>query len=171
MIVINEIEDAIFDWVKQYSELADENILWLNQNIPQPSLPYITLNFLTPFNKTGRDNIDYEESETKFYLRGDRFFVISLQIYGSDSPNIMLKLQRALSLPETIEYWKSKNLAVSIVPLVADTSFVLDTLVEKRQSMDIQFYTTDNIESTISRIEKTEIDYDVSGNAGQIIVN
>jgi len=177
MIVITEIQDKIFDWVNAYSGINIDpvenakHITWARQKMPQTRLPSIILSFITGFNSIGQDNYIYKEDDEKYSIEGHRQFTISIQVHGSNSFDIITKLNKSLKLPEVLAFFKEKNMGIGNVATVDPIPAVLETEFEERYVMDILFYTTDEQVSSASLIEHVKSSYDISGKTGDVNIN
>ena len=93
----DDIECAIHEWVTETLNLGEDRAIWENQNIPQPSYPYVSLLKSGP-RMFGRDEVRVQTDlgaalgeETELRTQGPREFTLTVQVHvgsldGEDCP-------------------------------------------------------------------------------------
>lgn len=262
MIDIEKLKDGLYDWANSYN-LKSANVIFQNEDAGQPDVPYITLDFLTGFNRISQhdDNrynllssivldadfvalnkinlkvdgvamtevdfaIDHDttaqnlinqiladfnqvsfisntadfrsltfthETDGKsiaimdiditggisqpgatvdesdgFNIAGIRVFTLNITSYGLEAFNMLSNLQVSLGIPDVIEDFRALGLAINNAPDINDVTTLLETVFEKRYSMDIGF----NIASNFMFSDGTIIeDVDIQGQLNNLTVN
>lgn len=144
MINWTDIENKLYTWVSQISEI---NVIWANQNAPQPEAPYITLNIISINKVGGFDDLRYENGN--FNRCGLRRITLSIQVYGKEGLTILTKLKDSLET-FNVEQLLKEDTQIGIMDAtdINDTTIFLDTIYEVRYSMDVMFYIPNNVEIT-----------------------
>jgi len=166
MIDWESIDSALFDWVQtSFDGIGEEvslnngQIIWANQNIPQPAYPYITLRRDSLIRLGGRDEIRQsvdmsqpQGQEVALETVGVREFTLTLNAFvdeqtGANNPNcdaiyLLSVLQSSLSQQSIIEAFCLSGIAVVEELAVTDLSEVVNGLFISRASMGVRFRTT-----------------------------
>lgn len=168
------IEDGIFDMVVAALDLSDEQVIWGNQDIPQPGYPYVSmLKIAGPSGEyDGRPEVRVEDTadageESRQISYMPVLFTVSFSAHvdekaGAYDPRLnaihmMSKLQASLTLLSV-----QTALAQSGLSWVRDEG-VLDTSVEanatwlSRATLDVIFRTASVIEERDTIIEQVEL--------------
>jgi len=160
------IECALFDWVNLSFDgstndvsLDTGQIVWKDQNIPQPVYPYIALKKNSVIRVGGKDEIRTSTDLTKpqgqeiaLTTNGVREFTLGIEAFvdeqaGANKPNcdamyMLSILQGSLSQQTTQETFCLAGLSVIEELAVVDLSEVVNGRFISRASMDVRFRTT-----------------------------
>jgi len=154
------IRKALVAAVQSATELTcveeEENI----QNVPRPTLPYVSFKIITPGIKTSDDSIEYV-SGTTFNRGGQRRMTVSFHCYAPSSDaayKYMGLWQASLEMKAIQEALRKKGIAVWTIGNVADLSKLLNTGYEKRTHMDVQFGISSNLTEDLGAIETAKVD-------------
>jgi hypothetical protein len=162
MIDWKMIECAVFDWA--LSKFEDRNleptqVVWANQNIPQPAYPYLTLKRDSLVRTSAADEVrtstdltQEEGQEIALETYGVREFTLTINAFvdeetGSTDPNcdamaMLSLLQVSLSQLSTQELFCLAGLAVIEELAVVDLSQVVNAEFISRAALDIRFRVT-----------------------------
>lgn len=163
-----DIKAALYTWVASETGLTT---IWSDQNAPQPATPYITLKIISgPVKIGGSDSIVWDVASQSFFLGGQRQFTLSIQSFGAGGLQAMSDLLTSTENPDVITASFSDNgVAVANTPSVTDLTQMLSTTFEERQSMDVMFYTMDNKTLTMTYIESTELNMELTTDRGNLV--
>lgn len=158
------IMDTIFDWIKDnvepswFSTQVENHIIWADQSGTQPKSPFITLKIISGPTEVGStDDLIYDEENETVKIDGLRSITVSIQAFGGKSNEILAQLQASLQFPNVNDYFRSKGLSAYDNSSISDISTPLDTIFEKRSTMDVLFYVPFEFETTIETIEEVEV--------------
>lgn len=161
---LKKVQTDIFDWVRDYSisdcfpSLVENHIIWADQNGTQPKPPYITLKIVSGPTEVGiTDDLDFDESDLKFKIDGLRTMTVSIQAFGSESLQILARLQSSLQFPEVHEYFRSKGLSAYDNTGITDVTTALETIFEQRNTMDVFFYVPYEFETSSPSIASVQV--------------
>lgn len=160
------IQCAVFDWVNLSFDgettdvsLNRNQIIWKDQNIPQPAYPYVTLKKDSVIRSGARDEIrtstdlaQPQGQEVALTTNGVREFTLEIQAFvdeqaGANNPNcdamyMISILQGSLSQQMTQEGFCLAGLSIIEELAVTDLSEVVNGRFISRASMDVRFRTT-----------------------------
>lgn len=156
-ITYTQIQDIIWDWVDAYSTdyegvpSVKYPVIWAEQSGPQPTGRFITLKIIsfTPTEIT--NNYDYKDGEYQYYKNVS--ITLSINAYGGNAIHILQQIDNSLILPETREYFRSAHLTQYDSSDVEDLTVLLNSNFENRANLDVQFYCTRTITSSVGWIE------------------
>lgn len=139
--------------------LPQQDVIWQDQNSPQPDIPYVTLKIIQGPNQIGiDDSMDYNSGTPDNYsLEGMDAWTLNVQTYGEDSLQIINEFKVFLQDPELTEFINSKEITFLKPEGIIDVTILLETTFESRHSLDLIVYTKHASISNVSIIEDIEI--------------
>lgn len=170
-INLKTLRDGLYDFI--YSAIqsnGDEvSVIWRDQNAPQPDPPYITLKLISgPIQIGSIDDMQWDDDIGKFVVSGMRGFTLSVASYGSDSMDMLTRLQFALQMPENEESLDDIGIGINNELSILDLAEIRNVGFEQRSVMDIAFHSVFRIESTTQNIQKVEIEGEFLKEIGSI---
>jgi len=163
------IENVIHFWM---SESTGLKTIWQNQDAPQPTWPYATLNVIAGPLKVGQDGVRYEidGDNLNACYNGMREFTVSCQVDGgprgkceTEAREFLTAAQFALGLPKYRDRFREVELSVvdDNGPVQSFDLVVGETWIT-RSTLDIRFYTAANlIETGADWFNEVEISSDM----------
>lgn len=149
------IRDAIFDWLHASLngtlEEGDANeipVIRSEDNQVRPKTGFVEYKFLTSFLKIGRDEVIYDEDNTTFKVRGQREFVVTINVISSKDPDQpsynkaaewAAEIMGSVDRPSICDILVAAGLSVRDDDAFTDASVFLDTDHEERQVLDFRF--------------------------------
>lgn len=181
---LTTFRDDLYDWVNSFIQRdAGDTITltWVEGQAgsigvkddvpaPQPAPPYVTMKLDGPF-KEGADDLEYNSTGDSYTLSGFRRFIFSVQSFGIGAMQDLQRLQGSIDLPESQEFLRDKGIGIGVEPSVTDLTGIVQTEFEERAIIEIEIYVCHSIDSTVSQIRTSIIDYDLDGRTGQFQVN
>lgn len=136
MLNQSQIEAAIVAWVNSLS--FGVPVVWLDQNFPRPSLPYIGLRIadLQVLHQDFQGNVDGDGLSE---VSGDREFRLIFEAYGPGSFDIINSAVNSLEKYTTNILLHGLSLVFKDSDRIVDVSELLDMETEKRYRVDIFF--------------------------------
>lgn len=137
----NTIEKALIDWIRASTSYDANHVIFLDQNAPKPSKPYIGIR-LTSFNDIGKGyDLAISATGTNKHV-SDEEFTLNIHCYGDGSIRpigVLLDLHASASDQDTYEILTDATIAlVDRLLGPTDTSYMLDNdKYEERASMDL----------------------------------
>ena len=169
-----DIDNAIHAW---FAESTGLQVIWANQDAPQPDWPYGLLNRIVGGTKVGQDGVRYSVDVPTGRLDatfcGLRQFTVSCQIdlgpigkcKGFDAMAVMAAAQMALKFPATLDRFRGIDIACfnDNEPINQFDVVVGDTW-NSRAQMDLDFYTSANVtETDVDAFDSVNISSDIAG--------
>ena len=172
-LTIFEIKNVIWDWVNSHSidntvaPSISSNVIWSDQNAPQPQPPFITLKIIneTDIGLTGEK---YYVDETFNYLQ-TKSITLSINMYGGNAQQVLSTLENSLMLPEVREYFRNSLIIQYDCSEVTNIATLMDTVYESRSNLDVMFYVQNAISSTSTNIDSVAIEK--IGGDSDIVIN
>lgn len=154
-----DISIALIDWIATALDIDREQILWKNQNLPQPAYPFVTLHrdtILTEgFQDEVRNSTDLTQpigKEVILETYGVRTFTLNVDIRldeeaGSADPEkdavfLLDKLQSSLRFPEALDVLCLAGVAIVENLPIVDLSAVVNSEILGRAAMDLRVRVT-----------------------------
>lgn len=149
-VTVAQFKTAVWRFISSQivSLVANPQVIWLEQGVPRPKLPYVGLKVISGPRAYGEDDMR-QSSPGVYSIEGQRAFTVSVNIFAANAEEISGVLTSAMSKPSALE-----ALAASFVALLDNTppqnvSVALETKFENRIQFDITFgcvmATTDNV--------------------------
>lgn len=159
-IPVAAIKKALYNWLKE--ELKDtavgpEKIVWLDQDAPRPSRPYVGMRVLAGPVQVGDDE-EREVSPGIVNVTGNRTLTFTVSVYGSDSYEIACKLHSSTS-KKTVQgaLYSTGGLSVVERQDVQNVTTKLDTKNESRFEFDTVFGCVSSVHDEVGVIEDVEV--------------
>lgn len=163
---MNQLEDAIYTWVRVGSGLAAANVNWAAQNQASPVGTHITLR-MRSIRPLGNDWVDVEDNpspsagaEVLFKVRGMRRVTLTIACYGEDPIGadgplaIVNDVLTALALPSRSDALASAGVGISqIADVQALDGVEGSTTFEPRAQVDVVFFAAAELVETGTYIE------------------
>lgn len=159
---LNVLAQSVLSWV---TSVIPSNVpaIFLYQNGPRPLVDYVTIN-LQSFIQIGEDYsfVPFDNTGAAFEA-GDREFTVQLQAYGGknvDPFEILEIIRSSLQKVTVLDTLRINGISYANHFPINDTTFLVDTLWERRAQMDVLFRTgltyldTLGVISTINMTEK-----------------
>lgn len=159
-----QIESGIIAWINSLSLGCP--VVWLDQNFPRQSLPYIGL-------RIQNVQVMHQDYQGKVNdsgisdIAGDREFVLVFEVYGAAGFDIINAAVNSLEKYSVNVALNSSGLVFKDGGQIVDVSALLDTEIEKRYRVELFFRykheDTDDI-GLIETVERTDtyLDADLS---------
>lgn len=137
---LSDRRTALINWVKSGTGLDSNHVIWLDQNMPRPTLPYAGVR-ITSLKTINRESIYAPDEDGKANIVTHKEFTFNIHYYGNSSNDPIDKL---LALEDS-QYKEAPKAILEAQQLVvvqtlmgaSDTSVKLDTVYESRGSMDL----------------------------------
>jgi hypothetical protein len=131
---------AIIDWIKLGTNLDSNHVIWLDQDMPRPSLPYVGVR-MTTLKTINREAIYAPNEDGEANIVTHKEFTLNLHYYGNSSNDPIEKLM----ILEDSQFKEGSKSVLEAQQLVivqtlmgpSDTAVKLDTVYESRGSMDL----------------------------------
>ncbi len=166
------VEDAIHAW---FQGATGVDVIWSNQDLPQPPWPFGTLNIISgPLRIGGEDNVrrstDLNQDpgeEVQLEHNGPRHFLVSCQVIQGppDAHNPDCHARRLATAGQAALSLESINQAFNLVGLaVVEYSDITNLDVEvggewtTRSAFDVTFAYTSSVTERVGYIENAEIE-------------
>lgn len=153
------IRQNIVTWASSYSGIIGPGKhIWLNQNSPQPSAPYITLNIISGPTKIGTtDSMMYNADTQAYDISGVRLFSLDVNVYGRDALQIATELSLSIERPDVSDFFRGVNITpYGSTPSVRNLTHLLDTIYECRAMFELTFMAAYLINTTTTFIQTVE---------------
>jgi hypothetical protein len=142
MIDDKALRKAIYDWAVAYTPVAEEDelsVIWSNQGVKRPPVPYVSLNIIAgPVKSGGQDDLETLDSgDTR--VSGFREITLSINYFGPNAIGYLSALQTSVEFPDVTTYFKSKDIAYISDTGVRDLNGLLENRFENRAQMDMRF--------------------------------
>lgn len=154
MITQTDIEAAIMTWLNGLS--LGGSIIWLDQNFPRPSIPYIGLR-IQEIRNIHHDFIDKPDTDGVATTNGDREIVLNVETFGETSLDIINTIRNSLEKYSVNAALADNGLSFKEADNVIDLSELLDTKIEKRYRLNIVFHARNIDTDNIGLIETVEV--------------
>lgn len=164
MLNFQEIQQAIYQWAKRESNIE---VVWSNQNAPQPTYPFIALDVLSGPEPWGAfDEAQTSTSVAGFKLNfvGLRYLVISVQCFSHEIDNayydrnalaIATQLQSSLN---QFDIFHPANISVMRLSPVTISNYRTDTAIVSRAGLDIMLCVSSERIETATWIERADVE-------------
>lgn len=159
-IPVAPIRSALYNWIKE--ELKDtavgpEKIIWLDQDAPRPTRPFVGMRILSGPNQVGDDE-ERSVSEGVVNVTGNRTITFTASVYGEDSFVIACQLQASLSKRTVLGSLYSKG-GLSLVHRedLQNVTTKLDTKNESRFEFDTIFGCVSSVTDEVGVIESVAV--------------
>lgn len=170
------IEGAIFDWVVDKLALPENQVIFEDQNLPQPPYPYVSLKRTAgPTKEGGKDELRASTDltqpagqEIELLTAGLREFTLTTQVWvdpfsGANDPNgdavkLASKLQASLGQLTVQERFRTVGVAIIEELAVTDTSLVVNAEFISRATLDVRLRVTSGITERTGFYDKTLIE-------------
>lgn len=164
------IEDALWDWVKAATGLADANIVWAQQGAPRVAPPFVTLriDFVRTLGRDGMQVIDNPGGdpgeEVLLTVRGQRLCQLTIQAVsttalGASAAVAMLEQVIAASkLPSRVTALNDAKVGIADFDTVQSMDAVVGAGTEPRATVSCRFFTTAETSETGTYVESIEAD-------------
>lgn len=133
-------QTALINWVKAGTGLDSNHVIWLDQNMPRPTLPYAGVR-MTSLKTINREAIYAPNSSGAANIVTHKEFTFNIHYYGNSSNNPIEKLMNLedSQFKETPKAILEAQQLVIVQTLMgpSDTTVKLDTVYESRGSMDL----------------------------------
>lgn len=165
MITFSTLKESLYDWLDALT--LGRSIIWLDQNAPRPSKPYIGLR-LSPFVSIGQDYFTPpRDSDENILIQGNREFTLEIQHYGIDALQTLETINFSLQKFSVRESLSSGGIVFVDRLQINDISILLNAQYEERAAMDLLFRVMNSDTEELGIIEKAKIemtykDYDSS---------
>lgn len=144
MTIRDDLLTAARDLVIALSSATDDKVINADIKGPRPELPYVTVRVTTPGGSIGQaerlDGLDVATSTiptTSMEL--SREASISYQGFGRGSLDWFDDLESRLDDPTSLAQQETSGISALLISAATDISLLLDTEIETRYSMDLQF--------------------------------
>lgn len=169
-INVARIRSGIYNWIKEElsgTEISPDKIVWLNQDAPRPTRPYVGLD---PLSGPSQDGHDESREVTPGFqdVTGNRKMSFTILAYGENSDILMCRLHSSLEKSSTRARLSTYGIALIRQDDVRDITTKLDTRSETRYQFDVMFRVTSSIEDETNFIETVEVEDNIN-NTTQIV--
>lgn len=131
---------------------------------PRPQGPYLTLKIISGPRYVQEDDWKTIENDETVTISGQREYTVSIKAFRSGHNDALSLVQARLQDPDFYDQLKaSANISVSNKGDVIDISGKLETGYEGRSSLDINFYSSNNISTGIEVFDRVKIDGELTG--------
>lgn len=144
-IAWEDVEHALIDWAQDVSGLE---AVWAEENAPQPTMPYVVLDWLTPPNAVGEDYFSQEEvdatSSVGLVLEGVRRATLNVQVLSASTGpgrsanyfvDLLLNSLNADTI--TLDYFAPNRMAIWGFEPIAKGAFAMDKTAISRAGVDV----------------------------------
>ncbi len=137
-INLSDIQDSLYNWA---DSILSGDVIWANENAPDPGKPYYDL-MINPITKIG--GTDYESAPDDITLKteiiGNREFTLQVRSFGSGTIQGLHSLIDSLEKGSVLDSLRAEGIAY-VQPLtgILDITGLRDTRFEERGVLDLQF--------------------------------
>lgn len=180
MIDWSNIEDAIY---AAFLAASGATVIWSYQTGNRPTAPFVSLHMDGP-RIIGQDALDHSYDagadpgeEITLYARGLREITIRAQAFASTVVNdssaraLMDLTQARIGLPTARDTLRAAGLALFDQGTVVHVPEITGADFEGRATCEFRLYLLQTASEVLGYIAKANIDYDVSGLTGTIVVD
>lgn len=132
---------TLIKWIELATGYPVGKVIWADQNMPRPEKPYIIAR-MSAFKTIHREFTHPADEVGKADISTHKEFTLSIQCFATDIIDpmpIMLDLQDSLNKPKFMEMFNPEGLVfVETLMGPTDTTVKLDTVYERRASMDLR---------------------------------
>lgn len=165
--------NTVYDWLKEATSFSSDNIIRENGIGPVPTGDFLTFGFvsikLPDFEyKTNKiaydefDEVDEDHTTTSIYTRAT--FVISVNAYSEDGPNILNALKLSTYNPVIRDILNDDSVSITGMSGVRDLTKLGDTVHKFRYQADFDFKANEIQEYTVDKLNSYVIGGDMGGN-------
>lgn len=133
---------AFVDWLKAVSGYTEGKVIWLDQDAPRPTNPYISIR-MTSFVERNREFVHTPDSTGKAAISTHKEFTLNIHAYGTSSVDpieLLLNILDSVRMETVKEIFRLQEIVfVKTLMGPTNTTIKLDTSFEKRGSMDLLF--------------------------------
>jgi hypothetical protein len=162
---LSTIKTGLWTWAKTEAGIPEAQVVWAEQNSPQPNTPYVTLR-IASLVKVGDDYIPMPNASGAVKITGNRDFTLGIQGFGPGSLGILETLRGSLAKQSVKETFYAAKIALVNTEDVLNITELVETRFQERGSLDVFLRTysevTDNL-GAIEKVEVTEEYYDPTG--------
>lgn len=163
------VETAIQNWVETASGLADNKVIWADQDGGRQATPYMTIRMGDLVAVGTGDEVEQifdEEAdageEIEHRIHGQRELHVTVQAFGpvvgaSSARALLSKVQAALSLPSVRETLRAAGLTAFDAGKIQNISALLGADFEGRAVLDVRFYIAESVSEFTTYIEHVEV--------------
>lgn len=156
MITLDTLRDTLYDWMAANTS-GLTRILWLDQNVPRPVLPYIGAR-ISPLNKPTPDYIERPENLQDAQVLGNREFTLEIQHFGPGGFDRLEGLRSSLEMPQKREVLDAQGIAYVDDMGITNISELLDERFESRYSLELLFRVGTGYTATTGQIDTVKMD-------------
>ena len=170
------VEAAVYQWLTEISSIVD-NVIWEDQNVPQPNYPYASVKFTAQAKEGGRDEI---RTDTDLITRaaGEEIRMINtgpvgltLPVSFHHDPNTLtnaspvgetamalaMKAQSSLGMQTVLDHFGRANVAIVRERGIQDTSVFVNGEWLSRATLDVAVRTHTTMTEYTGYINKVEL--------------
>lgn len=175
MATWTQIEDALTAWVRTASGLADGKVIFAEQDVPEPALPYVTVR-IGPVLPVGQDELSTTTDlgraagqEIEMKVTGVREFSVSIQSHtdqttgAGTSRETLAKIQTSLKLPTVRDGLNAVGLSPFDIGQIQNVSLLVQTKFEHRSILEVRFYSNETLSEYTGYINTVSL-VDYTGN-------
>jgi hypothetical protein len=160
----------LIKWIELATGYPVGKVIWADQNMPRPEKPYIVAR-MSAFKTINREFTHPADETGKADISTHKEFTLSIQCFATDAIDpmpIMLDLQDSLNKSKFMEMFNPEGLVfVESLMGPTDTTIKLDTVYERRASMDLRmrmpWVVGDSEQGLIESVNVEQISIDVGG--------
>lgn len=167
-----DIKQALRTWIRNISRLADDKIVWSEQDVSRLSGQFITMRLgdLTALGSADEVTHDYDATrdagqEIEITVNGQRSLVLSLQCFGeaSQTPRSVLStLKTSLSLPSVLDLFEAAGLSCYDTGPIQNITALLETIFEPRAAMEIYLYCSEIVSERTTFVETVTVEDEIN---------
>lgn len=147
------------DLLALFDPLITETLIFADDNIPRPALPYVAMKVMGIRRVNGdwySESIGPDGLQT---VKGDREFTLNIQRFGTESVEALSNLADRLRLTTNIEKFNTAKLPILDAEDVIDVAALLDKAqIEPRASLDVFMRMKSVLTDQVGYIDTVEID-------------
>jgi hypothetical protein len=172
-INMQEVKNAIYQWVDNSLDATETTIIWADQDSPRPAYPYVTLKIISGPSTISRfwgERQNFDESkrgqEIELNLFTPVLLTVNLQAYNKrqqalddsfDAVQMLLACLGNLPKENIKEIFINANISLDTVEAPKDISKLEFNTIISRATMDVKFNSMFNITDYITNIKTVEM--------------
>lgn len=168
-ITVTQFKTAVWRFVSSQVVplVPNARVIWLEQGVPRPKLPYVGLKIISGPRSYGDDDMR-QSSPGVYSIEGQRAFMVSVNIFAANAEEISGSLTNAMSKPSALDLLAANSVALLDSTSPQNVSLALETKFENRIQFDITFGCVMATTDDVGFIEQTGILDNSSGDQTEI---
>lgn len=131
--------------------------IFADENGPRPSAPYLTIKIMEK-HPVGSPHYTNTDTQGVQQVRWDEDVAVSIQSFGANAYDILATAVACFNKETVLTVLQAAEIAIRSAGAVRDLTELLDSVFEKRASVDMVFGIAQSISDTVGWIERADIE-------------